>query len=170
MKKISSKIILVSLVAFLCFALVAPVTFAAELKIAYVDLRRAFYEYEKSKAFDQDLTAVTTERTEQRNKMVEDIRKMRDAAEMLSEEAKTQKQTEIDQNITELNNYDRDTRQELLNKKNDMFKEVIEDIQGIVENIGKENEYDYVLDSRNIMYSKEGFDLTDQVLVELNKE
>ncbi len=168
MKKALMKIGIVCLLV-IGIALSAPLTFAAD-NIAYVDLRRAFYEYEKSKAFDKDLTDETTARTDSRNAMVEEVRKLRDEAELLSEEAKAGKQAEIDTKINALNNYDRETRQELLNKKNEMFREVIEDIQEIVEVIGKAGGYDYILDSRNIMYSKEGFDLTDQVLEKLNAD
>lgn len=166
-KKLFVSILVVGLVV----GMIAPVLFAQEAgqKIGYVDLRRAFYEYEKSKAYDQDLNAVTSERSEERAKKVDAIRKIRDEAEMLKDQARAEKQKELDAKINELNEYDKDTRQELLNKKNDMFREVIEDIQAVVINIGKERGYDYILDSRNIMYAKDGYDLTDDVLVELNK-
>ena len=138
-------------------------------KFGSVDLRRAFYEYEKSKTYDKELNDTTNERAEKRKEMVEDIRKMRDSAELLSDAAKLEKQKEIEAKIGELNEYDRVTRQELINKKNDMFREVIEEIQGVVNDIGKKEGYDFILDSRNIMYEKTGSDITDNVLAELNK-
>jgi len=160
----------IAMFCIICFLGVAFMTSSAyALKIGSVDLRRAFYEYEKSKTFDQELTDVTSQRTEERNKKVEEIRKIRDEAELLSEDAKAAKQQELDSQISALNDFDRDTRQELLNKKNDMFKEVISDIQAVVEDIGQKEKYDYIFDARNIMFSKEGFDVTDEVLKRLNK-
>ena len=146
----------------------AAFSHAADGKVGFVDLRKAFYDYGKTKTFETQLNDLTVKREGDRNKMVEDITKMRDEVQMLQGDAKTKKQTEIDNKIAVLQEYDRETRQQLLNKKNDMFKEVIDDIQKVVESIGKANGYDYILDSRNVMYGKENLDLTDQVVSQLN--
>jgi outer membrane protein len=50
-----------------------------------------------------------------------------------------------------------------------MFREVVDDIQKVVDDFGKKGKYDFILDSRNIMYGKEEFDLTDAVIKRLNK-
>jgi len=163
------KKLFITLVAVIAVSVCMVLSAQAEtMKIGYVDLRRAFYEYEKSKAFDEELTAVTNERTEERNKMVETVRKLQDETALLSDKSAAAKQTEIDAKITALNNFDSDTRQELLNKKNDMFRQIIEDIQKIVKEIGESESYTYIFDSRNIMYSKPQDDLTDRVLEVLN--
>ncbi|MCK4852165.1 MAG: OmpH family outer membrane protein [Candidatus Omnitrophica bacterium] len=155
---------------FLGLVFVASSAFAAkDMKIGHVDLRRAFYEYEKSKTYDKELSDITTKRGNERTKLVDEIKKLSDEAELLSDDAKAGKQKGIDAKIGMLNEFDRNTRQELLSRKNDMFREVIDDIQKIVVNIGKKEKYDYILDSRNIMYAEEAFDLTDRVLKELNK-
>jgi len=170
MKKIFCRFSIVSIAAFLAFTFaISPVSFAQGEKIGYVDLRRAFYEYEKSRTFDKEINDLTTERNEERNKIVEEVRKIRDEAEFLSDDKKAAKQTQMDAKIAELNEFDRVTRQEILNKKNDMFREVIEDIQKVVDDIGKKEKYDYILDSRNVMYAKEEYDLTERVLKELNR-
>ena len=146
----------------------AAFSHAADGKVGFVDLRKAFYDYNKTKTYETQLNDITAKRDSDRNKMVEAITKMRDEVQMLQGDAKTKKQTEIDGKIAVLQEHDRETRQQLLNKKNDMFKEVIDDIQKVVENIGKANGYDYILDSRNVMYGKETLDLTNQVVTQLN--
>ena len=50
------------------------------------------------------------------------------------------------------------------------IEEVVEDIQGIVEVFGKEGGYDYIFDSRNIMYADKKFELTEEVIKKLNTE
>ena len=142
---------------------------AQEGKIGYVDLRKAFYEYEKTKTFETELNKITDTRQNERTKKVERISKLRDEMELSSGTARNNKQKQVEEAITALNEFDLDTRQMLLNKKNDMFREVIDDIQKIVEDIGKKGNYDFVLDSRNIMYSQEKFDLTEDVIKRLNK-
>ena len=169
MSKMNKTFIAVIAVIIVGMFLVSPAS-AEVMKIGYVDLRRAFYEYEKSKNFDAELTKLTNERGEKRNKMVDEVRKMRDASELLSDSAKTDKLKQLNVKITALNKYDANTRKELLDKKNEMFRVVIGDIQKIVEDIGARDKYTYVFDSRNIMYSQKQDDLTDQVVTRLNKK
>ena len=169
MSKMNKTFIAVIAVIIVGMFLVSPAS-AEVMKIGYVDLRRAFYEYEKSKNFDAELTKLTNERGEKRSKMVDEVRKMRDESELLSDSAKTAKLKQLNAKITALNEYDANTRQELLNKKNEMFRVVIGDIQKIVEDIGARDKYTYVFDSRNIMYSQKQDDLTDQVVTRLNKK
>ncbi len=138
-------------------------------KLGYVDLRRAFYEYDKTKNMEQQLNDETEERAAERTKMIDRITKLRDEAELLSGKAKTSKQARIDEELAELQEFDRETRQSLLNKKNDMFREVIDDIQKVVTDIGEKGGYDYILDSRNIMYANPDFELTNEVIKKLNE-
>jgi Skp family chaperone for outer membrane proteins len=163
------KTVVLSVVGLLVLAMSAPAALCKEMKIGYVDLRRAFYEYEKTQSLEDELTALTEESNEKRNAMIEEITILRDQAEMLEGQKKAEKEQELDTKLTQLQEYDRNTRQELLNKKNEMFRKVIDDIQSIVQDMGEEGDYDYVLDSRNIMYSPDKYDLTDKVLEELNK-
>jgi len=147
----------------------APAAFSQDIKIGYVDLRKAFYEYDKTKTLEEELEALTEDTQDKRTRMIEEITKMRDEAALLSDDAKKKKQRLIDSKLAELQEFDRDARANILNKKNDMFRVVIEDIQDVVEKMGKEGGYDYILDSRQLMYTNENFDLTDQVLKRLNK-
>ncbi|KJJ83741.1 Outer membrane chaperone Skp (OmpH) [Candidatus Omnitrophus magneticus] len=149
---------------------IAMPCFAKDMKVGSVDLRLAFYEYEKSKGFDKELNEVTAKKTADRAKLVQIIQGIRGENEFASEEVKKQKQKEMDSAIAQLNDFDKNMRQELLNKKNAMFREVIDDIQKIVTAIGKAEGYDLILDTRNIMYSGEGLDLTSRVIKELNKK
>ena len=157
-------------VCFVICGLIAPLSFCKELKVGYVDLRKAFYEYEKTKTLEEELTSLTEESQTERNVMIEEITKLRDQAGLLSGDKLKVKQQELDAKLTDLQNYDKEIRQNLLNKKNDMFRKVIDDIQKIVEDIGKNEQYDYVFDSRNIMYAGDQYDLTTRVVAELNKQ
>jgi outer membrane protein len=170
MKKLMKRTGILFVVCLVVFGLIVPAGFCKDLKVAYVDLRKAFYEYEKTKSLEEELNSLTQESQNKRNVMIEEITKLRDQAELLSGEKLEEKQKELDEKLTELQNYDREMRQTLLNKKNDMFRQVIDDIQKIVEGIGEKESYDYVLDSRNIMFADEQYDLTDRVITELNKE
>ncbi|MFH1665330.1 MAG: OmpH family outer membrane protein [Candidatus Omnitrophota bacterium] len=148
--------------------MIAGKAYAVEAKIGYVDLRKAFYEYTKTKELEKSLNDLTEQKQAQRTEMAQNITKMRGEMELLSGDAKAKKQGEVDTLLVDLQELDRSTRQELLNRKNDMFREVVDDIQKIVEDIGKKKGYDYILDSRNVMYAKEEYDLTAEVITGLN--
>jgi outer membrane protein len=169
MSGVYKKSLVVFAASFVMLSFLASPAYSQSGKMGYVDLRRAFYEYEKTKKMETELNSLTEDRQKERDKMVAKITKLRDKIELLSGEARNKKQTEIDAELVKLQEFDRDTRQELLTKKNDMFREVVEDIQKVVEDLGKKEKYDYVFDSRNIMYAKEEFDLTDKVVKRLNK-
>jgi outer membrane protein len=53
-----------------------------------------------------------------------------------------------------------------------MTKPIIDKINKILEKIGKDEEYDLIMDARmgGVVYAKEKFDLTDRVVKILNKE
>ncbi len=161
---------LLLVVCLVVCGLIAPVGYCKEIKVGYVDLRKAFYEYERTKSLEEELATLTEESQNKRNTMVEEITKLRDQAELLNGDKLKEKQKELDAKLAELQNYDREMRQTLLNKKNDMFRQVIDDIQKIVEGMGKKQGYDYIFDSRNIMFADEQFDLTEKVIAELNKK
>ena len=138
-------------------------------KIGYVDLRRSFYEYEKQQNMEKEINSLTEKSQAERTEKIAELTKLRDETELLSGNARVQKQNEIDAKLLALQEFDRDTRQELLNRKNGMFREIMDDIQKVVDEMGKNGDYDYILDSRNVMYAKGDFDLTEQVIKQLNK-
>ncbi|MCK5450206.1 MAG: OmpH family outer membrane protein [Candidatus Omnitrophica bacterium] len=167
MTRKNKNVVIGVIVVFMVLVMAAASGYAEVGKIGYVDLKRAFYEYEKTKNMEEDLGVLTEKSEKERTLMVEDITTLRDEFELLAGDAKIKKQEIIRGKLEGLQTFDKNTRQELLSKKNDMFKEVIEDIQQIVEAIGKKENYDYIIDSRNIMYAKEMYDITDAVLKRL---
>jgi len=169
MKGTFKKVFVVLAVSFGLIAMLVPYGYSEGIKLGYVDLRKAFYEYEKTKNLEKDLNSLTQTSQEQRTEKVQEITKLRGEEELLSGDAKANKQREIDAKLADLQAFDRETRQTLLNKRNDMFREVIDDIQKIVEGLGKKEKYDYILDSRNIMYSNTQYDLTEEVVKQLNR-
>jgi len=78
------KMLIVTAAVFLSCALVVPAGTAQELKLGYVDLRKAFYEYDKTKDLENKLNTLTEDRQTKRTKMIEVITKARDEAELLS--------------------------------------------------------------------------------------
>lgn len=160
-------------VASMMFAgFVASGAYAAEstgTKIGYVDLGRAFSGYEKAAELDKELSEFAESTQAKRTTMVQNITKLRDEIEILSAEARQQKEQELSAMIQEIQEFDRDSRQALLEKRDNVFREVMEDIRVVVVDKGTKGGYDYILGAQNILYANEKYDMTEEVIKEINK-
>ena len=137
-------------------------------KIGYVDLGRVFDEYEMTKSLDKQLESKGTVKQADRDKMVADIKKMRDEAELLSAKAKDDKQAVIDEKLKVLQEFDRTTRDALRKERDDMVKDILKQIEVVIQDFGKAQGYGYIFNDRVLVYKGEGNDLTAQVIKVLN--
>ena len=167
MKKMASFAFVVILAAGIC-AFKAPPAFAQELKIGYVDLSRVFDEYQKTKDFDKSLEAKGTAKQGERDKMVNEVKKLRDEAELLSAKAKDEKQAVIDERIKTLQEFDRTTRDALRKERDAMVRDILKEIETVIQGFGKSQGYSFIFNDRVLVYKSEGNDLTLQVIKALN--
>jgi len=142
---------------------------AEEYKIGYVDLAKVFDEYKKTKDSEKDLEAKGKAKEADRANMVEELRKLKDEQALLSEKAKAEKQTIIDNKIKALQDFDRQTRDDLVKERNDMLGLILKDIEKVVAEYSKAAKYDLILNSRMLLYGGNEYDLTNEILTRLNK-
>ena len=162
------RIVLVLVALFISAALVGSSP-AADYKIAYVDMAKVFGEYNKTKESEKTLDDKGKAKEADRKKLVDDIRKLKDEQALLSDKAKAEKQNVIDEKIKMLQDFDRKTRDDLLKERNDKLGSILKDIEKVIADYSKESGYDFILDSRTILYGKETYNLTNEVLNRLNK-
>ena len=141
---------------------------AAAEKIGYVDLARIFDEYLKTKEFDKSLESKGAQKQADRDKMVADIKRSRDEAELLSAKAKEDKQGAIDEKIKVLQDFDRNTRDSLRRERDAMVKDILKEIEAVIQDFGKSQGYSFIFNDRVLVYKSEGSDLTPQVVKALN--
>lgn len=150
-------------------AMIAAPSFAAgEGKIGYVDLARVFDEYQKTKDFDKSLEAKGQGKQAERDKMVNEVKKMRDEAELLSAKAKDDKQASIDEKIKALQEFDRSTRDDLRKQRDAMVRDILKEIESVIQDFGKAQGYSFIFNDRVLVFKSEGNDLTAQVIKALN--
>jgi len=163
------RLMVVAVAVVFALGLFSGVACAKEYKLGYVDLAKVFDEYKKTKESETALEAKGKSKEAERNKMVEDLRKLKDEQALLSEKAKGEKQVIIDNNIKVLQDFDRVTRDALVKERNDMLGGILKDIEKVVADFAKASGYDMVLNSRMLLYGGEQYDLTTEVLSRLNK-
>jgi len=167
----AKRIFLVLAVSIFLLSFLADGVSAKELKIGYIDMQKVFTEYNKTKKADADLEGRGKVKTDQRKKMVDTIRRLKDEMELLSEKGKEGKQAEIDEKIQELQEFDRSTRDELIGEREDIIRGISKDIDDVISTYGKKNGYDLILnkDRRVLLYEKEGLDVTEDIIKTLNR-
>ena len=142
--------------------------FAYAEKIAFVNVGKVFDEYEKTKEKDKELTGEGEKKQSERESQVQEIRRLRDELALLSDKSKDEKQLMIDEKLKQLQDFDTGARRELQTKRDQHLREILKDIDDVIREIGKKGGYDYVFNERALLYHNDKFDITADVLKEMN--
>jgi Skp family chaperone for outer membrane proteins len=144
--------------------------FAAELKVAYVDVGEVFDNYQKTK--DQDLVLKTAgeAKEKERNEMMAKIRSMEDEIALLAADARAAKQEQLIEKKRQLEDFDRTIRQQLAEQRDKVVREIFQEIDVIVQAISAKGGYDMIFNKRVLLAQKKNFDITAQVSAELAKK
>lgn len=142
--------------------------FAKEYKIGYVDLAKISDDYAKTKEYEKSFEAQVKGKDAERQKFVDEIRKMKDEQALLSDKAKAEKQGAIDDKIKNLQEFDRRVRDELIKQRNTMLGDIQKDIDSIISSYAKEAGYDIVLMKQTVLYAGNELDLTPEITKRLN--
>ncbi len=144
--------------------------FAAELKIAYVDVAEVFDNFQKTKDQDMVLKAAGEAKEKERADMMNALRKMEDEIALLSADARAKKQEEVIEKKRQLEDFDRGVRQELAEQRDKVVREIFQDIDAVIQDFSTKGGYDLVLNKRVLLFQKKNFDITAQVSTELAKK
>jgi len=163
-RKIFGAVIIMGIFLFLSQQLFAQ----SQGKIGFVDLSRAFDEYEKTKDFDKELEKKGDLKQQERENLVKDIRKMRDELELMNESARASKEKDIEAKIKMLQEFDQDAKAALTKERDDMVREILKEMNSVIQEYGKANGYSVILNDRVLLYGDEQEDLTDEIIKILN--
>jgi len=142
---------------------------AAAQKISYVDVAKIFDGYQKTKDSDAQLQAAAKKKEEERDAIVHEVRRLKDEQALLAEDAREKKQEAIDAKIRELQEYDAGARRELTEQRNKTVREIFKDIDDVVQRYGERKGFDLIFNDRVLLYRSGTYDLTSEVLEELNR-
>jgi Skp family chaperone for outer membrane proteins len=144
--------------------------FAVEMKVAYVDVGEVFDNYQKTK--DQDLVLKTAgeAKEKERNDMMAKIRSMEDEVALLAADARAAKQEQLIEKKRQLEDFDRNVRQQLAEQRDKVVREIFQEIDVIVQDLSTKGGYDMIFNKRVLLAQKKSFDVTAQVTAELAKK
>jgi len=141
---------------------------AANEKIAFVDVAKVFDGYEKTKERDKVLADEGEKKQQEREGKVQEIRRLKDELALLADQNKEEKQLAIDEKVKGLQEFDNIAGKELRDKRDAAVREILKDIDDTIKDFGTKKGYDFVFNERALVYRNEKFDVTNEVLTELN--
>lgn len=157
------------LVVFMGFFLFSGLAAAEGEKYAYVDVAKVFDGYEKTKENDKVLQEAGKKKETERDAIVQAVRQLKDEIVLLAEDARPKKQEALDAKIRELQDFDRAAKLDLGQQRNKVVREIFKDIDDTLQRYGERKGYDMVFNERALLFRSGKFDVTQDVLTELNK-
>jgi len=124
-------------------------------KIGYIDVAKVFDEYQKTKDLDKILEDKQNKKQAERDRMVEEIRKLKDELELLSEKVKQDKQDLIDDKIKKLQDYDRTVMGDLKMERDKMARDILKEIDAAIQEFGQKGNCAVIMNRGVLLYVDE---------------
>ena len=142
---------------------------AEEAKIGYINLGKTLDEYEKTKESEKSLEKKLNKKEKEREKLVDEIRELKDEIVLLSDKGKKEKQPVIDEKIRDLQEFDKELRDNLQQERDEVLRDILREIDKVIGDYGKKQGYTAILNDRVLVYGDEDIDITRDIIEILNK-
>ena len=139
-------------------------------KIAFVDLSRVFDEYKKTEKYDKELEKKGKAKVGEREKKIKEIKGLQDKLSVQSKEGKDKTQGKIDEKLRLLQEFDSALQRDLRIERDDMLKEILQEIEKSIREYAEKNSYTFILNDRILLYGSKTSDITDDIIKMLNEK
>ena len=143
-----------------------------KVKVGFIDMQRAVNDSEAGKTAKKDLENMIKERQGKidgkialRDKLLAEVEKQ---AVVLSEEARMQKEGELEKLVRDIERIITDSNADLQKSQRELEVEIFKELQEIIDRVGKEGGYTIILPSDIVLYSPDGNDITDLIIEKHN--
>jgi len=164
------------LIGILAVALVFVVAgTAAAQKIGFINMRQIIHESDAGKKADVEFKKTVEKKKADITKKEEELKKLKDELEkqksVLTAEAYRDKEASYQVKFRDYQRIVQDANEELGKKEQAITGKMIPDILKVVEQVGKQGNYDAILDLNNpiIVYHDKADNLTKKIIEEYNK-
>ena len=156
------------IMAIMVGLIACPAAQAADMKVGYVDLGKVFDNYQRTKDSESVLEQQGKAKQSDLQGRFEDLKKMRQGLELLSDQAREAKGKELEERSDEFQRLKTRTERDLLHSRTDLAKQILDEIGKVVSDYAKANGFAVLFDSRSLLYGDAGYDATNQILKILN--
>jgi outer membrane protein len=152
---------------------------SAQSKFRYVDSQKILTSLPEYADVQKDLESENATWVQELQKMDQEIRSLKEQIEqqslMLSDAKRKEKEQELQALYQKAQQYQNEKwgeQGEAFRKQQELLKPIVDKVQKVIDRIAEEEDYDYVFDSvaGNMLFVKPKFDITDDVIAELEKE
>jgi len=162
------KRVLCAVAAFGFVIAMSSASFAADIKIGYVDFARVQQESKAGKQAYKSIEKMFNDKQSQLDQRQKEIEKLMGELEkqssLLSEDVKRQKEDKLQKDYKELQRFKADSEDELNKKKSEMAKQMYGEVAAIINKYGKQEGYTLILEKSMVLFAPEGVDVTDKVI------
>lgn len=156
------KVLVAIIVMLFCAALSHPAL--AGDKIGSVDIGKLFDEYQKTKEFDKNLELKAAAYEKDRDTKVSEVKQLQDKLNLLADKEKEKKQKEIEDKVKSIREFALTNEAGLKKERDDKLKEVLKDIENVVQQYAQKENYTMVFNDRVFVYNNKANDITDKIL------
>ncbi|MFO7744159.1 MAG: OmpH family outer membrane protein [Psychroflexus sp.] len=160
----------------LSLAVVVTLMSCNQEKTAYVDNTVLIQDYYKMKStearFEKKSQALSDELDSVAGEFQKEVQEFQEGMDRMSTANREKRQNELMQKQQMLQQRQQQKSQMLRQESDQAIDSLISEVKDLVAEYGEERGYAYIFgsnESANIMYAKEGLDITEDVLEELNK-
>ena len=154
-------------------ALATRAASAQSMKIGYVDVQRAVQEVEEGKAARTRLQAELAQKRADLDKKRADLEKMKTdydkQAPVLSEDAKRQKQEQLQKAFVDAQQAATQMQEELSGKEQEAMQSISKRLLQVVAELSDKENFTFVLDKAALLYAPAASDMTNEVVRRYNE-
>lgn len=148
---------------------------AGEIKIGYVDFKKAVSESDQGKEALSALEKMVNEKKEVIDAKGNEIKKLDEElakqASVLTPESLKKKQSEREKMIRDYQRMVKDSEEDLQKKEVEYIQKISTELRDLLEKLGEKEGYTAIFEvvEGGILYMPKGFDLTDKVIKSFNE-
>ena len=137
--------------------------------MVYIDLFEVFTKYKKTEDYDKVLEEQQNEKEKDLEVLKDEIGKLQEEFNLLKESEKEKKKEEIETKAGDFDSKRREAFLDLKKDRDEKMKEILKDIEEVVENYARKKKYTMVFKKAAVAYGDSKLDKTDEIIDILNK-
>ena len=146
---------------------------AEEMKLGYVDLRRALHETEDGHKAESSLKKVFDQKQKELDEQQDDVKKaiedLNKKRTLLPADTVRQKEAELQERVAKVQQTYLRHQQDLAAKEEEATRPIVDRLQRIIAKIASEEHFTMIFDrNMGVVYAKSELDLTNQVIRRYN--
>ena len=138
-------------------------------EIAVIDVDAVFKGYRKSQAIYATLDKEKRDLETKGQETLDEINTLVKETEILSEEARSERETRIKEKSAALELYRRTATRNLVERTNEEYQKLMVEVRAASEAVARKRGARAILDASTVAYSDRGMDVTRELVEELNR-